>query len=244
MKLLLGSGGFRTDERRAFLVDEMHAHFGAIERILFVPYAVADHDRYVAIMTERGFHAGYVLDGIHRHADPVRAIRDAQGIYVGGGNTFRLVDALQRRGLLDPMRARAEAGMPFMGVSAGSNVACPTLMTTNDMPIVEPASFRTLGLVPFQINPHYYAGSIHYAVDGGYQEHFGETRDDRIREFHEMNATPVIGLYEGAVLRVHDAAVTLAGGPARLFRRGAEPVDLQAGARVDAWLATSVGEEA
>lgn len=240
MRLLLGSGGFRTEARLGFLADEMRAHFGAVDRILFLPYALADHDRYVALMTEKGLHAGYRLDGIHRHADPVRAVLEAPAIYVGGGNTFRLVHELQRRGLLEPMRAQARAGVPFMGVSAGANVACPTLKTTNDMPIVEPESFETLGLVPFQINPHYYSGANHYKLEDGYHEHFGETRDDRIAEFHEMNATPVIGLYEGAALRVRDGEVTLAGGRARLFRRGVAPLDLEDGARVDPLLGTAV----
>lgn len=244
MRLLLGSGGFRTDERREFLVSEMQAHFGAIERILFVPYAGGDYDRYVRAMTEKGFHAGYELDGIHTHADPVEAVREAQAVYVGGGNTFRLVDALHRNGLLDPIRARVADGMPFMGVSAGSNVACPSLKTTNDMPIVQPPSFETLALVPFQINPHYYVGSFHYAVEGGFQEQFGETRDDRIREFHELNEAPVVGLYEGAVLRVQDDAVTLAGGPARLFRRGEDPLDVESGARIDAHFAAGTSEKA
>jgi dipeptidase E len=215
----------------------MRAHFGAIERILFVPYAIADHDRYLTAMTDKGFDAGYELDGIHRHEDPAQAVREAQAIYVGGGNTFRLVDELQRRGLLEPIRARVAEGLPFMGVSAGSNVACPSLKTTNDMPIVQPPSFEALGLVSFQINPHYYKGSFHYAVEGGLQEQFGETRDDRIAEFHELNEAPVIGLYEGAALRVVDDAVTLTGGPARLFRRGMEPLDFEAGARLEEALA-------
>ena len=121
-------------------------------RVLFVPYALADHDGYVRLMTERGLNAGYELDGIHRHADPVAAVHEAEAIFVGGGNTFRLLAALYRLGLLDPIRERVRGGLPYLGVSAGTNVACPTIRTTNDMPIVQPPSLDALGLVPFQVN--------------------------------------------------------------------------------------------
>lgn len=236
MRLLLGSGGFRTDDRVAFLAGEMRRHFGSVKRLLFVPYALADHDGYVAMMTERGLNAGYELDGIHRHDDPQRAVREAEAIYVGGGNTFRLVTELHTRGLIDAIRERVHGGMPYMGVSAGSNVACPTLMTTNDMPIVQPPTFETLNLVPFQINPHYFNGQVHVKGDAGLQEHFGETRDDRIREFHEMNAAPVVGLWEGGVLLVEDTKVSLVGTPARIFKRGADPVDVAPPADLSAML--------
>ena len=236
MRLLLGSGGFRTPERLESLCGAMREHFGSVRRILFVPYALADHDRYVALMIERGFSAGYELEGIHRKPDPVRAVLEAEAIYIGGGNSFRLIDELQRRELLAPIRARALAGVPFMGVSAGSNVACPTIMTTNDMPIVRPSSFEALGLVPFQINPHYFAGQVHVKTDAGYVEHFGETRDDRIREFHEMNERTVVGLWEAGMLHVTQGRVRLTGAPARIFEKGAPPVDQVPGADLSALL--------
>lgn len=236
MRLLLGSGGYRTPERVEFLAGHMRRHFSAIGRLLFVPYALADHDDYVAKMTERGIHAGYELDGIHRHADPVRAVEEAEGIFVGGGNTFRLLNALYQFSLLEPIRQRVRGGMPYLGVSAGTNVACPTIRTTNDMPIVEPPSLAALGLVPFQINPHYYLGS-NYVKDGEhFIEHFGETRDDRLREFHEENATPVIGLWEAGIIEVHSGQITLHGAPARLFRRGQSPEDVAPGAELSSWL--------
>lgn len=225
MRLLLGSGGFRTPERLEFLCSAMRAHFGAARRILFVPYALADHERYVTLMVERGFAAGYALDGIHRHGDPARAVREAEAIYIGGGNTFRLMEELHRRALLAPIRERVRSGTPFMGVSAGSNAACPTMQTTNDMPIVMPPSFEALALVPFQINAHYFAGSVHAKTEQGYAEHFGETRDDRIREYHEMNERPVVGLWEGGVLHVEHGRVLLSGAPARVFRKGEPPTD-------------------
>jgi dipeptidase E len=236
MRVMLGSGGFRTPERIRFLTDEMRAHFGAVRRLLFVPYALADHDAYVQHMVEVGLNAGYELDGIHRQADPRAAVRGAEAIFVGGGNTFRLVSELHRRGLITVIRERVQAGLPYLGVSAGSNVACPTLKTTNDMPITQPPSFEALNLVPFQLNPHYFAGRTHVKVGDAYEEHFGETRDDRIREFHEMNDAPVIGLWEGGVLLCDGQRIELRGAPARIFRRGCDPVDVQPVTRLEGLL--------
>ena len=231
MRLVLASGGVRTEERRRVLIEAMRDLFGDARRVLFVPWAVADHDESLAVMTARFGEAGYELDGIHRTPDPVAAVREAEGIYVGGGNTFRLLRDIYARGVLDPIRERVRAGMPYLGVSAGTNVACPTIRTTNDMPITSPPSMDALGLVPFQVNPHFVAGSS-FIVDaeGRLTQHFGETREQRIAEFHEEQVTPVVGLWEGALLRVSDADVTLAGGPAVLFRRGQPPLDLAPGA--------------
>jgi dipeptidase E len=126
MRVLLGSGGFRTPERVARLAEQMRAFFGPVRRLLFVPYALADHDGYVRTLLERGLNAGYELDGVHRYADPAAAVHEAEAVYVGGGNTFRLLDRLYRFGLLDAIRERVRSGMPYLGVSAGCNVACPT----------------------------------------------------------------------------------------------------------------------
>ncbi len=229
MRILLGSGGFRTPERVSMLAEAMRGYFGAISRLLFVPYALADHDGYVKTMTERGLNAGYALDGLHNHPDPVHAIQAAEGIFVGGGNTFRLLAALYRLGLLDVIRERVRNGMPYLGISAGSNVACPTIKTTNDMPIVQPPSLDALGLVPFQVNPHYFLGTSFVRQGDSYVEHFGETRDDRLREFHEENETPVIGLWEAGILHCEGGQVMLTGAPARIFRKGQEPVDVEPG---------------
>lgn len=229
MRLLLGSGGFRTPDRLSLLTGQMQSFFGEVEEILFVPYAVGDHNRYVEVMTERGLNAGFALRGIHDEPDPLRAVQDAEAIYVGGGNTFRLVNALYELNLLDAIGARVSDGLPYMGVSAGTNVACPTMMTTNDMPIVQPPSFRTLGLVPFQVNAHYFSGDTYVRSGDTYSQHFGETRDDRIREFHEMNDTPVIGLREGGLIRVEKGVYTLVGSAARLFLKGRQAVDVEPG---------------
>jgi dipeptidase E len=233
MQVLLGSGGYRTPERVALLAEQMRLFFGPVRRLLFVPYALQDHDAYVQKMTERGVNAGYELDGLHRHADVRQAVRDAEALFVGGGNTFRLLDAMYRLDLLDLIRERVRGGLPYLGVSAGSNLACPTIKTTNDMPIVQPPSFTALGLVSFQINPHYFDGATFVRRGDEYVEHFGETRDERLREFHEMNDTPVVGLWEAGLLRIEDGHVTLIGTPARVFRKSRDPVDVGPGQRLD-----------
>src|SRR5262249_30050978 len=132
MRVLLGSGGFRTPERVAVFAREMRSFFGPVERLLFLPYALRDHDAYVQMLHDKGLDGGYAIDASPRHADPREAVRRAEGIYVGGGNTFRLLDELYRLDLLDPIRARVHAGVPYLGISAGTNVACPTIKTTND----------------------------------------------------------------------------------------------------------------
>jgi dipeptidase E len=233
MRILLGSGGFRTPERVEVLAREMKSFFGPVDRLLFIPYALRDHDAYVQKMIDRGIHAGYTLDPIHRHADPVRAVREAPAIFIGGGNTFRLLAQLYRYGLIEPIRERVRSGVPYLGISAGSNVACPTIKTTNDMPITQPPSFDALGLVPFQINPHYFTGQSYVKRDDGFHEHFGETRDERLAEFHEMNDTPVIGLWEAGLLRIEGQEMHLTGAPARIFHKGQPAVDVAPGTRLD-----------
>lgn len=230
MRLLLGSGGIHaTEQRRALATREIRRHFAGVRRILLVPYALADHDAVLQRLEDSAFYRGFELDSMHRHDDAVAAVQGAEGLSVGGGNTFRLVRELYDRELIEAIRARVRDGCPYFGVSAGSNVACPTLQTTNDMPITQPPSFETLGLVSFQINPHYHAGPMFWQAAGEWVEHCGETRDERIREYHQLHDRPVVGLPEGAFLRVEDGRVTLVGAPARIFRRGQEPVDVEPG---------------
>jgi dipeptidase E len=197
-------------------------------RVLFLPYAAFDLDAYAARARARFDAMGLALESAHdRPGGPVRAIEESEALFVGGGNTFRLLDALWRQGLAEPIRRQALGGVPYIGSSAGSNVACPSIRTTNDMPIVEPPTFAALNLVPFNINPHYQdpiAGSTH----------MGETREQRIAEFHEHNHQPVVGLREGAWLLIEEASVTLQGvAGARLFRRGEAAVELESGSRLD-----------
>src|SRR5262245_40941398 len=131
MRILLGSGGLRTPERIKLLQETMRTHFGPIRKLLFVPYAIADHEKNVATMLERGIDAGYALEALHRHDDPVRAVWNAEGIFIGGGNTFRLLRRLYELELMDVIRSRVVGGVPFLGISAGCNAACPTIKTTN-----------------------------------------------------------------------------------------------------------------
>ena len=140
-----------------------------------------------------------------------------------------MLDALYRTGLRTAIRDCVEAGLPYLGISAGSNVACPTIKTTNDMPIVQPLSLDALGLVPFQVNPHYYTGQNYVRHGDTFVEHFGETRDARLREFHEENETPVVGLWEAGLLLCDGERVTLSGAPARVFRRRQAAVDVEPG---------------
>lgn len=226
MRLLLGSGGLSTEERRAHWRTSLDAFLGTVSRLLFVPFALADHDRYLARVTELRLDAGRTLVGLHREPDARRAVEEAQAVFVGGGNSFRLLDRVQRLGLLGLLRERVRAGLPYVGVSAGTNLACPTIRTTNDMPIVQPVSLDALGLVPFQINPHWFDGPIHVQTPAGFQPYGGETRDDRLREFLEENDRVVLAIGEGGVLKVEGGTATLTGAPARLFRRGAAPQDL------------------
>lgn len=210
----------------------------AVARVLFVPFALADRDGYAAKARERFAALGYGLDAVHDTRDPVAAVEAAEAVFIGGGNSFRLLRALYESGVVEPLRRRVAGGMPYLGTSAGSNVACPTIRTTNDMPIVEPPGFDALGLVGFQINPHY------LDPDPG-STHKGETREQRIREYHEENELPVVGLREGAMLRVEGEAVELLGtSGARIFRRGRPPEERRPPARLDGDLGGAGGGRA
>jgi dipeptidase E len=189
-----------------------------VKRVLFVPFAgvTRSYDEYAAAVRGRFEEMNYELVPVHSAADPVEAVASAEAIAVGGGNTFHLLRELYETGLIESIRARVLAGVPYIGWSAGSNVACPTIKTTNDMPIVEPQSFKALGLVPFQINPHY--------TDEQLTNHSGETREQRLGEFLKANAgMTVVGLREGSVLRIEGGQINLLGEKtARIFRSGEE----------------------
>ncbi len=203
-----------------------------VSSILFFPFALADHDGYTRTVRERFGRMGIEVTGAHQARDLSHAIEEAQAFFIGGGNTFRLLNALdqedtvwpdRRTSVGDHIREKVQAGTPYIGTSAGANVACPTIQTTNDMPIVEPDGFYALDLVPFQINPH-------YLDPDPTSRHMGETRETRIKEYHEENATPVIGLREGAWLHIDGAKTYLQGtSGAKLFRRGKQPRELENG---------------
>ncbi|HNR42265.1 MAG TPA: dipeptidase PepE [Bacteroidales bacterium] len=191
-------------------------------RALFVPYAAVtfSYDDYEKKVQERFREIGHDVISIHHWSDPVRALADAPAIVVGGGNTWMLLKLLRQNGLILPVRKKVLSGTPYIGWSAGSNVACPTIQTTNDMPITRPSSFRSFNLVPFQINPHY--------LDASPEGHAGETREQRIAEFIEANPDVwVVGLREGTMLHVVDNRINLTGpGKARIFRKDTIPAEL------------------
>jgi len=230
MKLLLLSNstlpgepylGWPREHIRKFL-----ANAGGPERkrIAFVPFAAVTlpMDEYARTTAEVFAELGHDLFGLHTETDKVKALAHADAVAVGGGNSFQLLRALYGAELVRAIRVKVMGGMPYMGWSAGSNVACPTIMTTNDMPITEPPSLRALGVVPFQINPHYTEKRI--------EGHGGESRDQRIAEFLALNPRAVVvGLREGALLNVHGDLMSVEGTGLRLFRHGAEPKDIPGG---------------
>jgi dipeptidase E len=203
---------------------EIRSFLGDVKRVLFVPYALFDRDKYAGTAQQRFQKMGYELTPVHTADDSVAAVNETEAVFIGGGNTFRLLKALYDFDLLDAIRDRVSKGMPYIGSSAGSNVAAPTIKTTNDMPIVQPPSFNALGLVSFQINPHYLDPDPN-------SRHMGETREERIVQFLEENETPVVGLREGAMLRIERGETILRGSTgARIFRKGVEPVEISPGA--------------
>jgi len=210
-----------------YLLPQLEQLFAETDEILFIPYARPggiDHDAYTQKAAEAFAEIGKRLKGLHTYPDPTKAVRDARGIFTGGGNTFVLVNELYKTGVMAPLREALLNGTPYLGTSAGSNITGETMQTTNDMPIVYPPDFTTLGILPFNLNPHY------LDPDPG-STHMGETRETRIREFHAFNDLAVLGLREGSWIEVAGEQLTLKGSlSARLFVCGQEPTELPAGA--------------
>lgn len=223
--LLISSSRIHGQGYMEYCRQELMDYWGDVRELLYVPFALKDWDAYAAMVKGHLEPLGFKLRPLHQEPDMKAAIAQAKGMSVGGGNTFLLTRTLYELDLIEAIRERVLSGeMRYMGSSAGSNVACPTMKTTNDMPIVQPPSFDTLNLVPFQLNPHY------LDPDPG-SKHMGETREDRIREFHEWNDTPVVGLREGGLIEVDGDRATLRGVTgARLFRRGMNPEEYAPGA--------------
>lgn len=190
-------------------------------KALFIPYAAVSfsYDEYEAKVQKRFGEVGHAIESIHKKDDPVQAVRDAQAIVVGGGNTFHLLMEMQNKGLMEVIREKVFNGTPYIGWSAGSNLACPTIKTTNDMPVVEPENFAALGLVPFQINPHY--------LDANPEGHAGETREMRLNEFQVVNKhLYIVGLREGTMLLIEGKHMKLIGPRnARIFKYGTNPLE-------------------
>lgn len=209
------------------VISEIDAFLGPVRRLVFVPFALKDREKYGATVAQRLAAIGVEVRTLTADEAGRRMVEEAEAVFTGGGNTFRLLKTLQESGILPLLKERALSGMPYLGSSAGTNLATPTIRTTNDMPIVQPASFDALGLVPFQINPHYLDADPS-------STHMGETRETRLKEFHEENETPVVGLREGAWIRVEGDRATLGGARgARIFRRGQEPEERKTGDSLD-----------
>jgi len=207
---------------------EIQNFLGDAKMVLFFPFALFDRDRYTAKARDRFGAMGFSLKSVHNEKDPQKAIENTDAIFIGGGNTFRLLKALQDLELLEPIRHKVRSGTPYIGSSAGSNVAGPTIKTTKDMPIVQPRSFDSLGLVPFQISPHFQDPDPN-------SKHMGETQEERIIQFLEENETPVVGIREGAWIIAENRTFTLGGtNGARIFRRGQAPVEAKSGGEISA----------
>ncbi|MCI4441887.1 MAG: dipeptidase PepE [Lentimicrobium sp.] len=207
-----------------YLLPELRLHFEHCKTILFIPFARPggiSHDEYTAKVALAFAKINKEVKGIHEYEDFSKAIKNAEGIFTGGGNTFLLVNQLYENNIMTVLADAVKEGIPYLGTSAGSNICGLTMQTTNDMPIIYPPSFETLGLIPFNLNPHY--------LDSDTQsKHMGETRETRINEFHSFNNIPVLGLREGSWIEVKDDTITLKGNlMARLFRQKQNPVEIE-----------------
>ncbi|MDN3643419.1 dipeptidase PepE [Lutimonas halocynthiae] len=206
-----------------YLLPHLEKHFKSVTNLLFIPYARPggiSHSTYTGIVSDALSSLPFTVQGIHEFDDPIKAIKDAEAIYVGGGNTFVLMDQLISSGLIEVLKNKVKAGTPYLGTSAGSNIVGPNVKTTNDMPIVHPETLDALDLVPFNINPHY----LDPDPDS---KHKGETRETRIKEFHAYNDINVIGLREGSWIEVNGSAYVLKGPmTARIFKKNTDPFEI------------------
>jgi dipeptidase E len=207
-----------------YLLPELSVHFKGCKTILFVPFARpggVSHADYTAKVALAFARIGKEVKGIHEFDDYKNAIKNAEGIFTGGGNTFLLVTQLHSNDIMLTLAEAIENGTPYLGTSAGSNICGLTMQTTNDMPIIYPPSFKTLGLVSFNLNPHYLDADLQ-------SKHMGETRETRIKEFHSFNSIPVLGLREGSWLDVKGDKIVLKGKlSARLFAQNQNPLEME-----------------
>jgi dipeptidase E len=207
-----------------YLLPTLENHFKDCSEILFIPYARPggiSHDDYTAIVRLAFAKINKTVKGLHEFENPILAIENAQGIFTGGGNTFLLVTQLYENNIMEVLAKVVENGTPYLGSSAGSNIAGLTMQTTNDMPIIYPPSFKTLGLLPFNLNPHYLDADLQ-------SKHMGETRETRLKEFHAFNSIPVVGLREGSWLEVTGEKIILKGNlSARVFKQNEIPIEVE-----------------
>ena len=226
MNLLLISNSTNAgEEYLKYPIAEIAKTLKGVSEVVFIPYAAVtfSYDEYEAKVQARFNEIGVKVKSIHHALNKRNFLRNAQAVVIGGGNTFALLKKMQEEDLLDVIHRRVKGGMPYIGWSAGSNVTCPTICTTNDMPIVQPESFRAIGLVSFQINPHY--------LDANPEGHAGETREQRILEYLEANRSRyVVGLREGCMLRIDDNGIELIGSrPMRIFKKGQPTYEVNPG---------------
>lgn len=221
--IIASTSTLHNGEYLEYLLPELNVLFEKCSEILFIPYARPSgisHDDYTKKVAEAFTKISKTIKGIHDFENPIEAIEKAQGIFIGGGNTFLLVSQLYKNNSIDALEKAVKNGTPYLGTSAGSNICGLTMSTTNDMPIVYPPSFRTLAFVSFNINPHYLD-----PIEGS--THMGETRETRINEFHQFNSQPVIGLREGSWLAVNGDSIKLKGNlTARIFKRNEKPIEV------------------
>ena len=221
--IIASTSTLHNSEYLAYLLPELKLFFKNCSEVLFIPYARPSgisYDDYTKKVAEAFSKISISIKGIHEFEKPNEAIETAKGIFTGGGNTFLLVAQLYKNNCIEPLEKVVKNGTPYLGTSAGSNICGLTMSTTNDMPIVYPPSFRTLGFVSFNINPHY----LDPIEDS---THMGETRETRINEFHQFNPQPVIGLREGSWLAVNGDSIKLKGNlTARIFKRNEKPIEV------------------
>ncbi|PKH51938.1 dipeptidase PepE [Tenacibaculum sp. Bg11-29] len=207
-----------------YILPTLSTFFKKVNTILFIPFARPggiSYDEYTVIARNAFIKIDKKVKGIHEFENPIKALEEAEAIFTGGGNTFELVNQLYKNNIIDILKEVVENGTPYFGTSAGSNICGVTMMNTNDMPIIYPPSFKTLGFIPFNINAHYLD-----PIEGS--THMGETRETRIKEYHVFNTTSVLGLREGSWLAVNGSSITLKGNlTARLFQKDKIAVELE-----------------
>jgi dipeptidase E len=224
--LIASTSTLANENYLEYLLPELQLHFQNCNTILFIPYARPggiSHEEYTSMVRLAFAKINKKVIGIHEFEDAVLAVKKAEGIFTGGGSTFVLVSQLYKNNVMEALSETIKNGTPYLGTSAGSNICGLTMQTSNDMPIVYPPSFKTLGLIPFNLNPHYLDPDTT-------STHMGETRETRIKEFHAYNSVPVLGLREGSWLDVKGDTITLKGDlTARLFRQNQTPEELESG---------------
>jgi len=227
--IIASTSSLYGEDYLAYLLPELQHHFHNCKTLLFIPYARPGgitHEEYTSKVALAFAKINIAVKGIHEFENPAEALQKADGIFTGGGNTFLLVNQLYKNKIMDVLAEIVKTGTPYLGTSAGSNICGLTMQTTNDMPIIYPPSFQTLGLIPFNLNPHY--------LDADNQsQHMGETTEMRIKEFHAFNSVSVLGLREGSWLDVKGENIILKGNlTARLFRQNQLPEELESGTAI------------